>query len=97
VPAVIDENGPGDLRRVEGREIFDLLEDFAQCRVRRLVLAGLPDHFRRNLVNLMNHVRSIRDWPATAQRGRQRKTWKDFETKEKLRIAVIHRTAAEPC
>ncbi len=55
MPAVIDENGSGDLRRVEGREVFDLLEDFAQCGVRRLVLAGLPDHFRRNFVNSMNH------------------------------------------
>ena len=55
MPAVINENGLGDFCRVKGREVFDLLEDFAQGGIRRLVLAGLPDHLRRDLVNLMNH------------------------------------------
>jgi len=39
VPAVIKKNGFGDLRRVERRKVFDLLEHLAQRRIRRLVLA----------------------------------------------------------
>ena len=51
MPAVINKNRPGDFRGVKWREVAERLEYLAQCGVRRLVLAGPADDFRRNLVN----------------------------------------------